>query len=156
MSKKLNLGCGEFPLEGYTNVDLRPPADVIGDFTTDFDFKDVDEVIMSHVLEHLPWGTTNNVLALVRSWMNSGGKIIIEVPDMAAAFNRGVFDEWAKIVTYGIQDGEGEYHKAGFTLEKLAKNVMECGFELEQGRTFLSEHRMRRGMPCIEVIGIAL
>ena len=55
---KLNLGCGSKKLDGYTNVDkfdyYKP--DIVQDLETfPYPFKDdsVDEILLSHVLEHI-------------------------------------------------------------------------------------------------------
>jgi len=55
---KLNLGCGVNHLQGYVNVDVHPAAkpDVVHDlehFPWPFEAGSVDEVVLSHVLEHL-------------------------------------------------------------------------------------------------------
>lgn len=55
---KLNLGCGFRRLEGFMNVDRFPDCrpDVIHDLESvpwPWDADTVDEVVMSHVLEHL-------------------------------------------------------------------------------------------------------
>ena len=55
---KLNLGCGSKILDGYTNVDKYDyfKADLVHDLETfPYPFKDnsVEEIIISHVLEHI-------------------------------------------------------------------------------------------------------
>lgn len=59
---RLNLGCGRNPMPGFVNVDIMqlPGVDVIADLnacrTTKLPFEDnsVDQIVMSHVLEHIP------------------------------------------------------------------------------------------------------
>lgn len=154
LAKKLNLGCGGFPMEGYINVDLEPPADVIGDFTTDFEFTDVEEVRMHHVLEHISWQRTNGVLRLIHSWMLPESRIIVEVPDMAAIFVRGLFDDYAQVAIYGIQSAPGEFHMAGFTKASLSMALAKAGFANLGARCFASDHPARMDFPCIEAIAV--
>lgn len=147
---KLNLGCGEFTLPGYCNVDIQPPADVIGDFTKDFDFSDVTEVEMSHVLEHLSWHDTEKVLHTVRLWMKPAGTLRVEVPDMGAIMGRGIWDKATEIAVYGIQSDEGEYHKAGFNAASLRGCLERTGWSVDQVRAFASTHPARPNFPCLE------
>lgn len=54
---KLNFGCGYNKLDGYTNVDHDPLCnpDVVADLEGVLPFEEstVDEIVMSHILEHL-------------------------------------------------------------------------------------------------------
>ena len=56
--KKLNLGCGDDHKKGWINCDIRKEVnpDVVVDLTKKLRFKDnsIDEVLMKHVLEHIP------------------------------------------------------------------------------------------------------
>lgn len=156
---KLNIGCGAYPLEGYTNIDADPKyeefADIIGDFS-EMEFEGVEVVEMSHLLEHISWQQTEGVLVLVRSWMVQGGKIRIEVPNMEAIMARAVFDQAAQIAIYGIQSTEGEFHLAGFTRFSLMQKLAKSGFEVRGWRIFQSDHEQRKGFPCLEVVGVAV
>jgi hypothetical protein len=154
MPKKLNLGCGEFTLPGYINVDIQPPADVIGDFLQ-MEFSAVTDVVMSHILEHISWQETAAVLKKVHSWMVPGGTILVEVPDMDAVMARGTYDQFAEIAIYGIQSAIGEFHLAGFNLGKLTSFLTTAGFTVTSNRAFISDHPARPGFPCIEAIGEA-
>lgn len=53
---KLNLGCGDKKIDGYTNVDVCGEPDVFCDlsqFPWPFESNSVDEVFSSHFLEHV-------------------------------------------------------------------------------------------------------
>ncbi|XGC81921.1 hypothetical protein ACES2L_05425 [Bdellovibrio bacteriovorus] len=61
MAKKLNLGCGRFPLEGWINLDLRKGPGIDVEFDLDscserslpFENSSISEFKMEHVLEHI-------------------------------------------------------------------------------------------------------
>lgn len=149
---KLNLGCGQFPLAGYVNVDMVcDEADVKGDFM-DLVYEEVEEVAMFHLLEHLPITQAQPALALVRGWLRDGGTVVVEVPnwDLIAAY-RGPF--WQEF-TFGVQSHEGEFHYNGFTVESLVDELNRAGFAVTELRTFASEHPARRGYPCLLAKGV--
>lgn len=148
--KRVNLGSGQFPLEGWTNVDAYCDADVREDFLNPaLRFRYLDEVRMSHVLEHISWRNTESLLRRVRSWMRPAGKITIEVPDMDAILALGTSHPlWFKYV-YGDQSHEGEYHRAGFTATELAAHLDYAGWWNIDVERFVSNHKGREGMPCL-------
>ena len=149
-TNRLNLGCGKFPLEGWTNVDsdLDSPADVWCDFRT-ADFRDLDEVRMSHVLEHLSWRETGDTLRRIKTWMIPGGKLTIEVPDMDLILALGTGHPlWFKYI-YGDQTHEGEFHRAGFTEGLLRTHLLSAAFYPVTVECFVSDHQGRIGMPCL-------
>lgn len=153
IATRLNLGCGTFPLDGYTNIDAHvPSADVIGDFM-DMDFSDVDEVVMSHVLEHFSWRETRKVLHRVFSWMRPGGIITVEVPNMDVLLGMGTDVQQWQLGIFGSQQHDGEFHKAGFTRDTLAYEFEQVGFTVLRTSTFRSENPERFHYPCIEVVG---
>lgn len=152
---RLNLGCGAWPIEGWVNIDKHVVGEGIrnGDIL-EMEFEDVEEVNMSHILEHLRVDDTPVVLERVRSWLRPGGKLTVEVPDMRAIMlgsAHGRFAEWEKLV-YGSQDHDGEYHKTGFMVETLGDALEKAGFERIGVRTFLSQHPWRVGLPCLEAV----
>ena len=91
LPRLMNLGCGQFPIHDYLNVDAdsRSPCDFL------FDLDDVDKysvfpsghfetIVMHHSLEHL-----RNVFGVMRSLhriLRQGGTLEIQVPH----FSRGV------------------------------------------------------------------
>lgn len=153
-SIRLNLGCGEYHVPDFVNVDLYcEKADVKGDIL-ELEFADVDEVLMSHILEHVSHQFSDLLLGRIRSWMNPGAHITIEVPDVSALLGRGEFDIWTEIGLYGVQTAPGEFHYSGWTLEKLVNRMIDAGFHITSAHRFVSTHPARTGFPCIEAIGI--
>lgn len=146
---RLNLGCGHLPLPGYVNVDKHADeANVRGDVRT-LDFQDVEEVVMYHLLEHIPWREAIPTLARIRSWMVPGAEITVEVPDMARISPELRPGSWVTD-TYGSQEHEGECHLSGYTAEGLRAILTRAGFDVLDVRAFDSPHTSRPGMPCIE------
>lgn len=149
---RVNLGSGELLLDGWTNVDAYVAADITED-CRDLDFTDLDEVYTSHMLEHLAWGDVPPLLRRIRGWLKPGGKLTIEVPDMAAIMaNPG--DDWV-IYVYGSQSHEGEFHRSGFTQDSLSQALANEGYSGVNVAAFLSEHPFRPGMPCLLAVAYA-
>jgi predicted SAM-dependent methyltransferase len=148
---KLNIGCGKYPLAGYTNVDLLGPADIIGDFwQIIYPVLDAwDEVRADHWLEHQPIAKTGQALSRMKDWLKPGGLLRIEVPDMDLVL-QGVTGPvslmWA---IYGSQEHEGAFHKSGFTAKSLRNLIRATGFHDVNVEAFLSDHPMRKGFPCL-------
>jgi len=152
---RLNLGCGHEPLPGYVNVDAyADEADVDGDIRL-LEFHDVDEVLMSHVLEHISWRDTDVTLSHVHGWMRPGGLLRVEVPDMNLITREAMRNpDWIRYL-YGSQEHEGEVHRNGFTLTSLSKAVTEAGFTIRESHLFRSDNPHRNGMPVIQMVASA-
>jgi predicted SAM-dependent methyltransferase len=145
---KLNLGSGQYPLDGWWNVDLHCDADTQADFR-DLHFTNVEKIRMSHLLEHISWRETVDVLTQVRGWLRDGGTLEVEVPDMDAIMALGTQHPlWFKYV-YGDQSHAGEYHLAGFTANSLGASLRQAGFTVRTVDRFVSTHKGRDGMPCL-------
>lgn len=153
---KLNIGCGHFPLEGYTNIDAWPgaPANLQLDV---FDLQHevphwvggFEEVRMDHVLEHFSWHRTGEVLSICRWLLRSGGILHVEVPDMERIMAGETGPVGFVQAIYGAQDHAGEYHHTGFVSNTLSHYLSEAGFEHVEVTAFTSDHPMRPGFPCL-------
>ena len=90
--KKLNLGSGYFPKEGYLNIDYNSkyPADIfhnLENFPWPIPDNHFDLVEMDHVLEHL--SDLRKTFLEINRVMAPKGKLIVKVPH----FSRG-FTHW--------------------------------------------------------------
>ena len=85
--KKLHIGCGDHPLEGWVNCDLNPwRSDILRvDATKPFPFPDgeFDRVFSEHMIEHVPHAGGLTMLAECRRVMKPGGRIRLSCPDRA-------------------------------------------------------------------------
>jgi GT2 family glycosyltransferase len=81
---KLNLGSAGVEYPGYLSVDLYDQrAQVIMDITKlDFDENSVEEILASHVFEHLNPYKTLNILKDWLSVLKPGGKLVMEMPNI--------------------------------------------------------------------------
>ena len=146
--KRVNLGCGRFPLKDYCNLDAHEEADLSLDFG-EVDFSGLEEVRMDHFLEHFSWRQTIPLLKRVHSWLVPGGLLRVEVPDMEAILdNWRSNDDWLRYL-YGSQQHEGEYHKTGFTRATLLTAIHDAGFRDITVEKIVSDFKTRRGMPCL-------
>lgn len=146
---RLNLGCGDKILEGYTNVDVASQRagklpDVICDIRNLDKFSDnsVDEILAVHVVEHF-WRW--EVVDILREWvrvLKPGGKMILECPNLKSAC-----EEFLRDVDKNAQPGpEGQrsmwvfygdpswsdplmVHRWGYTPLSLAQVMFEAGLE---------------------------
>lgn len=87
----LNLGCGQYPIEGALNVDAMPSAkaDIILDLNTSGELLTLpnghyDKIIMSHVLEHVR--DVFQVMKECHALLRPGGEMHICVPHFSRGF----------------------------------------------------------------------
>ena len=87
--KKLNLGCGQFPKQGYVNLDVYPDAkaDVFHDLAEfPYPFKDNSFSLIEadHVLEHLE--DSVKIMKELHRILKPKGKLIVRVPHFTRGF----------------------------------------------------------------------
>lgn len=140
---KLNIGCGDKILEGYTNIDVvesrgDKKVDVICDIAKLDKFEDscADEVLSVHVIEHFYYWEIEDV---VKNWLRvlkKGGSLIIETPNLLSACQNVVNDpesfsapdsQFAMWPLYGDPSHKDPLmcHKWLFTPESLIKFFKE-------------------------------
>lgn len=147
---KLNLGCGDNLLEGYTNVDLYDEkADVRADITElPFSNDSADRIVAYQVIEHLPYNKTQQFFEEIYRVLKSAGEAIIETPDIEVVARKileeGLTDQWMFNLVgeyYRPQDKErysdwehnlNSIHRNPFTYERMARFAEAVGFSIER------------------------
>jgi len=134
--KKLEIGSGNKPKEGYLHFDVRPnvKADVVGDARKlPFKDKEFEEVFSRFFLEHLPRKDALLSLKEMFRVLNSKGKIELIVPNLAYFCKlfieeKGQKKEWALNKIYGFENYPEDHHWFGYDEETLSTALKEIGF----------------------------
>jgi predicted SAM-dependent methyltransferase len=133
---RVNLGCGEKPLPGYVNTDRRPlpGVDVVADVRRlPFAEGSLGEIASFHLVEHFRQHQLEvGVLPYWRSLLRPDGVLRIVTPDwqaMTARLREGqmTWDAY-KVVTFGLQDYDGDDHFALYTPASLTAALERAGF----------------------------
>lgn len=133
---RLNLGCGHIPKDDYLNVDMRAieGVDIVASLDAlPFESGEVHAMYSSHVLEHFPVeALRRTLLPYWFSLLAPGGEFRAVVPDalsMIKHFNDGsVSFANLRLVTYGGQEYEGDFHHNMFSPESMTELLEEIGF----------------------------
>lgn len=148
---RLEIGPGPKPLgPEWKTLNCVAPADYVVDLAaaetllTYVGSDRFDLVFASHVIEHVPWFQTVDVLENIRAIMNPGGKLEIWVPNwdviVRAYFDDEAADAWWKhnpdkdlmtwvngrVFTYGP---EPNWHRAVFNESHLRNCLAKAGFD---------------------------
>jgi SAM-dependent methyltransferase len=81
--KKLNLGCGSKHKQGYVNIDIQAPADLVADVTKGLPFKDgeAERAEADNLLEHLDNDEFRFVMNEIWRVLTVDGIFWLKVPD---------------------------------------------------------------------------
>ena len=140
---KLNLGCGNRKIHGFTNIDVRSEVnpDVVCDITSiTSEYKnEVGLIYAAHVLEHFPLKpfpfqpkTYFDVLSDWYGALKEGGVLRISVPDLEASFEHFMETkdfESIRAFIYGGQKYDYDFHYHGWTMNTLIKDLKKVGFK---------------------------
>lgn len=83
---RFNMGCGQDKIPGYFGVDLHNQAAEIKADVFDLNLSDniADEVMASHLIEHIPQHRAPELLTKWFNLLKPGGKLVIETPNLDA------------------------------------------------------------------------
>jgi predicted SAM-dependent methyltransferase len=140
---KIHLGCGERYFKGYLNVDYPPSEHTVQATTVADEYADlkelsyahgtIAEVRLHHVFEHFPRPTAFALLANWNRWLQIGGVLRIEVPDLAKCakdilnpLNRHKFVTIRHL--FGSHEAHWAIHCEGWTQNTLKKVLASFGF----------------------------
>lgn len=133
---KLNLGCFDKKLPGFTNVDIRPECnpDIVDDAFTLDTIKDesVDLIYCCHMLEHLSYTQTVGALYTWYRKLKGGGVLRLAVPDLEKACALYLLTkdkEKLKSMFWGSQRHDFDFHKNGWSKDDLEEELLNVGFE---------------------------
>jgi len=119
--KKINLGCGRFPMKGYINIDLHSnKADVNTDlleYLIGEEEGSIDEVFADHVLEHLDFIEERSFFIQSKRVLKPGGELHIKVPDFEFACKTFLLGRENDYNWYRL-DSDDHYFGSGFDLSK--------------------------------------
>lgn len=134
---KLHLGCGKLYLKNWVNIDLNESCvDMkhdVKNFKDVFENDTIDEIYISHTLEHFSRTELIDVLCEYNRILKFGGILRIAVPDLDSIFQlynenkSNIFDLMGLI--YGGQKNNLDFHMFGFTFETLYEILICIGFD---------------------------
>lgn len=111
---KVNIGCGEFYAEGWTNVDRTkveggPQPDIVASADSlPFEDGSIDYLYAGHVLEHIDLADIPSILAEFSRVLSEDGTLLVVGPDLDRALES--YPEAVDDIRYGGCRWEGDEH----------------------------------------------
>jgi predicted SAM-dependent methyltransferase len=138
--KYVNLGCGRYPLPGFTNVDSRrmPWINEVGNlfqYLSSRNDSSIVEIHLSHVFEHLLPHDARSFLRLAHAKLLPRGRLRLAIPDLESAV--GLYSEAGdtaypsevlRSVLFGGQTYFDNYHFRAYSFEMLKRELNSAGF----------------------------
>jgi predicted SAM-dependent methyltransferase len=147
---RLNLGCADWKLPGFHNIDL-PHVD-LGRFPWPWEDETVDEILASHILEHFTLDGGERFLSECYRVLKPRGVLHIAVPDMDKFIDAHLSGDFTPLGGYYWRDlnhlmgGDGSEprpewrHKHMYNFASLAYTLLNQGYDLIHRRTGPGEH----------------
>ena len=131
---RLNIGCGNDPRASWINIDKfnTKYVDMVADIR-ELPFADnsIAQITAYEVLEHLPMNDLLQAAKEMYRVLKKDGDIYTIVPDLVSYcqnFINNADDDWAIFRIYGSQETEGQFHRSGFTPQRLFRLYGSVGF----------------------------
>lgn len=166
---RLNVGCGEWPIAGFVNIDADPAlhVDLVASVPPiPYPDGSVDEVFACHFLEHLSFDDGAAFLHECYRVLRPGGTVGIVVPDMRwlmTEYVKGsgrVFEEpnsggrtrYARDLDdlnamFVFSTVQSSHHQWGYDLSTLSRALESAGFPLLREIDRFRDPRLGTGQP---------
>jgi ubiquinone/menaquinone biosynthesis C-methylase UbiE len=124
-------------MEGFINVDkYNPKADIQADvLNLPFEDNCAERVILCHVIEHVSYKKTIDLLEEIHRVMVVGGSFELAYPEFEKCIEAFINNEkgerwrWWIQTLYGSQENAGQYHVAPIVTSHLIEQLREVGFD---------------------------
>lgn len=132
---RLNLGCGNFKIKNFINIDIRKNVnpDIISDIRKLSLPNDYADIIVAYdVLEHIEFRET---LSVINEWLRvlkPKGMLLIRIPNFVKIANnyKALTFRRLSALICGGQTYKENYHKAIFTPDIFYTFSRELGFNI--------------------------
>jgi predicted SAM-dependent methyltransferase len=145
--RALNIGTGGNDLVGWINLDETKPGDVLARVPP-APFRDecFDEILMSHVVEHMTLDDGRALMKECHRILKPGGIVTVIVPDakiISLAYLAGQVDNWKLNDLYVYSYCQESPHRWFYDRRTLNQLVMDAGFiGLRRLNRFTDDHIM--------------
>lgn len=133
MSCRLNLGSGDFPAEGWVNVDIAENEHVHPDLVASalkLPLPDgcAEAVYAGHVMEHLAAADVVLALAEIRRVLMPDRSLMVVGPDL----ERAVSVEEREGIIHGARRWPGDEHRWVSTCGRMREMLERCGWRAHE------------------------
>lgn len=137
---KINLGCGEFKLDGFVNIDCISAGAVQPDLVLDFvrsqlpyEDNSVNQVWMIHCLEHIEIYHWGNLFAEIKRVLKDNGSLTLAYPEFKECAQRFIDDtnkqrNFWRATLYGRQLYDTDYHVVPMDSREIKETLEVAGF----------------------------
>ena len=103
-------------------------------------------------MEHFGRKESRDILAKLISWLDGGGNIVIQCPDMKEIWSDlSESEEWSERRTFGGQDYFTNFHGCGWTMNMMERELNKLGVDVIE-KSNLAKNGKRQGNFYIEGI----